>query len=69
MVVQKGGLIISIPDLFDDTFDLLDDKDLTFTQALEAEHGLPLADRRRVRIFLEEAEAELMKAAPFLGLA
>lgn len=69
LVVQKGGIVISVPDLFDDTYDLLDENDLTFTQALEAEQALPLADRRRVRIFLEEAEAEFVKAASFLGLA
>lgn len=69
LVLQKGGIVIDMPDLFDDTYDLLDDKDLSFAAAIEAEGELPMADRRRVRLFREEAEAELMKAAAHLGLA
>lgn len=68
-IEEAGGITICLPELHDDTYDLIDDKDLTFTDALKPEHQLPLADRRRVKVFLEEAEEELMKAASYLGLA
>jgi len=68
LVLQKGGIIVNFPELYDDTYDLLDDKDMTFSDAIKPASGLMLADRRRVKVFLDEAETELLKAAQFLGL-
>lgn len=68
LIDKAAGITICLPELHDDTFDLIDDKDLTFTDALKPEYELPLADRRRVKVFLDEAEQELFKAAPYLGL-
>jgi hypothetical protein len=68
LILEKNGIVINFPDLYDDTYDLLDDKDMRFSDALKPESGLMLADRRRVKVFLDEAEAELLKAAQFLGL-
>lgn len=69
VVEEKGGIIINFPDLYDDTYDLLDDKNMTFSDALKSEGGLTMADRRRVKVFLEKAESEMLKAAEFLGLS
>ncbi|MBW4491171.1 MAG: hypothetical protein KME12_25720 [Trichocoleus desertorum ATA4-8-CV12] len=68
LVLQTGGVILNFPDLYDSTYDVLDDKNLTFSDALQPQSGLPMADRRRVKVFLDEAEAEFLKAAEFLGL-
>ncbi len=68
-LLQKGGVIVNFPDLHDDTYDLLDERNMTFSEALKPEGGLLLADRRRVKVFMDEAEAELLKAGPLLGLA
>lgn len=67
-LLSEGGIIINFPDLYDDTYDRLDDKNMTFSHALTPESGLHLADRRRVKVFLDQAEAELLKADKFLGL-
>jgi len=68
LILQQGGAVINFPDLFDDTYDLLDDMNAPFFEALKPENGLTLADRRRVKVFLDEIEAEFLKAAPLLGL-
>ncbi|NJL56670.1 chromosome partitioning protein ParA [bacterium] len=68
LLEELGGVIINFPDLYDTTYDLLDDQNLTFTNALKPESGLLLADRRRIKVFLDEVEAELSKADHLLGL-
>jgi hypothetical protein len=69
IVEKKGGVIINFPDLFDDTYDFLDENDLTFSDALKPESGLTMADRRRVKVFLDSAEEEFLKAGHLLGLS
>lgn len=68
MVEDGGGVIINFPDLFDDTYDLLDNNNLTFSDSLKPESGLSVADRRRVKVFLDTAEEELLKTKHLLGL-
>lgn len=67
-VLAAGGLIIGMPDLFDDTYDLLDEGNLTFRAA--AEDGSPLTRAHRSRVFqwLRLFEGEVQRAGSWLGV-
>jgi CobQ/CobB/MinD/ParA nucleotide binding domain len=65
---QLNGQVIAFPDLYDDTFDAIDERSLTFSQALEPAAGFTMADRRRVKVFLDEAERQLRTAGDLLGI-
>jgi hypothetical protein len=67
ILLERGGIIINMPDLQDDTVDLLDDKDLTYSAAQERDSQIPFADKRRIKVFLEEFESEVMQAGRYLG--
>lgn len=66
-VQERGGIEINLPDIFDDTFDLIDEHNLTFRDATN-NNLLNLAHRMRVSVWLKKLEAELNKAEWQLGL-
>ena len=66
-VLQLGGIELSFPELFEDIFDVIDDKDLTFREALENDI-LTVSNESRLFGWIEKAEAEFEKAADFLVL-
>lgn len=57
---------LTIPELFDDLFDILDFNSLTFREALE-DDVLTLANQSRLFNWVEEIESEFDKAADLLG--
>ena len=66
-VLQKGGIELSFPELFEDIFDVIDDKDLTFRETLEND-VLTVSNQSRLFGWINKAEAEFEKAAEFLAL-
>lgn len=67
-LLELGGVVIEMPDLFDDTYDLIDEGNLTFRAA--AGEGSPLKRSHRSRVYqwLKEFEGEVGKAAQVLGV-
>ncbi len=63
-----GGVEIAMPDLFDDTYDLIDEKDLIFRQAVGEPSPLSRANRSRLHQWLKTLELESRKANRYLGL-
>jgi hypothetical protein len=68
LLAEHQGKVIAFPDLYDDTFDAIDEQNLTFTQAITPAAGFTMADRRRVKVFLDEAEKQLRLAGDLLGI-
>jgi hypothetical protein len=64
-----GGIEIVMPDLFDDTYDLIDEKDLTFREAVGENSALSRANRSRVHQWLKTMELEIRKAGQYLGVS
>lgn len=67
-LLEGGGQVLEMPELFDDTYELLDQQNLTFGDALKPESGLTRAHRSRVYQWLQNFEQELMQARGALGL-
>ncbi len=65
---QLGGVVITMPDLYDDTFELLDETNLTFRAAVEEGSSLSRSHRSRIYQWLKQFEAEVMKAEALLGV-
>jgi hypothetical protein len=63
-----GGVEIAMPDLFDDTYDLIDEKDLTFRHAVGEQSPLSRANRSRMHQWLKTMELESRKAGRYLGI-
>jgi energy-coupling factor transporter ATP-binding protein EcfA2 len=63
-----GGVELAMPDLFDDTYDVIDEKDLTFRSAVQEGSPLTLANRSRVNQWLKTMGLEAHKASHYLGL-
>lgn len=64
-----GGIEIVMPDLFDDTYDLIDEKDFTFREAVGAASSLSRANRSRVHQWLKTMELEIFKAGQYFGVS
>ena len=63
----QGAQIITMPELDDDVVDVLDDKSLTYSAALQA--GVcSISTRTWVKSFLSDAEPGFNQAAVYLGL-
>jgi hypothetical protein len=63
-----GGMEIMMPDLFDDTFDLIDETDLSFRGGLAEGSTLNRAHRSRLNQWLKTMEAETRQASHYLGI-
>ena len=57
-----------MPELFDDTYELLDQSNLPFRLAVAEEGGLLMAQRTRVFKWLKQLKQEVAKAEGMLGL-
>ncbi len=66
-VEALGAIELLLPELYDDIFDLIDSKDLTFREALEHE-DFSLSNQSRVYGWIDTVESEFTKAAVQLGL-
>jgi hypothetical protein len=67
--LELGGIEIAMPALFNDTYDLIDEKDLTFREAMEETSSLSRAHRVRVTQWLKGLEWEIRRAGAYLGLS
>lgn len=66
-VEALGAVELLLPELYDDIFDLIDSKDLTFREALEHE-DFSLSNQSRIYGWIDTVETEFAKAAVQLGL-
>jgi hypothetical protein len=63
-----GGVEIRMPDLFDDTFDLIDETDLPFRGGLAEDSTLNRAHRSRLHQWLRTMDMETRNASQYLGI-
>jgi len=68
LFLQHQGVVMHLPDLYDGTTDLLDQQNLTFSEA-QQHRDLSLVDRTRVKRFLQAAATEMSPAASLLDLS
>ena len=61
-LLEAGGMVLEMPDLFDDTYELLDQNNLPF-RAMLADKSFPRAQRSRINKWLKDFESEISKAA------
>ena len=66
-ILERGGIELCFPELFEDIFDVIDDRDLTFREAVQ-EGVLSVSNASRLFGWIKKAEAEFEKAADFLAL-
>jgi energy-coupling factor transporter ATP-binding protein EcfA2 len=64
---SRGGIEIVLPSLVDLTYDQIDEKDLTFREALNG-NTLTRPNRSRVKAWLQEVENELERVGNLLAL-
>ena len=66
-LLERGGKVVEMPDLFDDTYELLDKLNLPFRSMLTDE-SFPRAQRSRINRWLKDFEREVRKADGVLAL-
>lgn len=67
-LMDSGGLVLEMPELADDTYEVLDQRNLPFRIAQDTEGGLSLMERSRVFRWLEAFEKEVEKSQGALWL-
>jgi hypothetical protein len=67
-LLASGGSVLDVPEMYDDTYEILDDKNLPFTLAIAEESGLARSHRNRIRQWLGLLEAQTKIAGEKLGL-
>lgn len=67
-LLDAGGLIISMPDMCDATYALIDEHNLTFRAALDDTEHIPRPHRSRIHQWLRLFEVEIDLANKFLGV-
>jgi hypothetical protein len=67
-LLASGGLVLDVPEMYDDTYEILDDKNLSFTLALDEKNGLARSHRNRIHQWLSLLEAQTKIAGEKLGL-
>ena len=66
-LLERGGVVLEMPDLFDDTYELLDQMNLPF-RAMLADKSFPRAQRSRINKWLKDFEQAVRQADGVLGL-
>ena len=61
-LLERGGVVLEMPDLFDDTYELLDQLNLPF-RSLLSDKSFPRAQRSRINKWLKEFESAVERAA------
>lgn len=64
---NKGGIEITMPELYEEMYDFIDRENLTFSEAANSTNTT-FTNRSRAFRWIEEFEKELNKASSFLGL-
>lgn len=67
-LLESGGTVVEMRDLFDDTYELVDDADLPFLAAVKTGSGLPSADVRRIKQWLLHFKRQVLSTEGVLGL-
>lgn len=67
-LLDGGGSLLLMPDLFDDTYDFVDEHSLSFRVAAGPESPLKRSHRSRVFQWLKGFESEVCKAGSVLGV-
>lgn len=65
-LVEAGGIVLEMPEMADDTYEVLDQQNLPFRLAQDAEGGLSLLERSRVFRWLEDFEQMVSEAEGLL---
>ena len=67
-LLDEGGVVLEMRDLYEDTYERLDDHDLSFQRAIACESELPKPDVRRVNQWLKHLKGQVVSANGLLGL-
>ena len=65
---QNGGVVIDMRDLYEDTYERIDDLDLPFSRAVDNDSPLSRPDARRVKQWLTHMEQQVKATGGLLGL-
>ncbi|NER27623.1 MAG: chromosome partitioning protein ParA [Symploca sp. SIO1C4] len=66
--LKRGGQTITMPSLYPAVFELIDQHNLTFNEALQNTSVVSLSRRMRLQKWMRTLDAQLEKASPALGL-
>jgi energy-coupling factor transporter ATP-binding protein EcfA2 len=66
-LLNAGGLVMNMPDLFDDTYSIIDEHSLSFRAAVD-DTRLTRPHRSRVNQWLRQLESQIELADKFLGV-
>lgn len=67
-LLDNGGVVMKMRDLYDDTYERLDEADLSFQQAMLPDSGVIPPDVRKINQWLKHFEAEVATTGGLLGL-
>ena len=67
-LLEKGGVVIKMRDLFDDTYARLDGADLSFQDAVLPDSEVSPPDIRKINQWLQHFKAEVLSTGGLLGL-
>jgi hypothetical protein len=67
-LLDTGGLVMNMPDLFDDTYSIIDEHSLSFRAAIE-DPRLTRPHRSRLNQWLRQLESQIELADKFLGVS
>ena len=67
-LLDSGGMVVEMRDLYEDTYEQVDDLDLPFQRAIAADSPLPKPDVRRVKQWLVHFKKQAAAAGGLLGL-
>ena len=67
-LLEIGGVEIEIADLYEDTYELVDEADCSFLAAIQSDSELPKPDIRRLKRWLKQFKAQVVSTGGLLGL-
>jgi hypothetical protein len=67
-LINSAGFVLTVPELYDDTYEILDDSNLSFSGAIAQTETITRSHRNRIHQWLELFELELKKGGEKLGL-
>ena len=67
-LLEMGGVEIEMADLYEDTYELVDEADCSFLAAIQPDSELPKPDIRRLKRWLKQFKAQVVSTGGLLGL-
>ena len=67
-LLKNGGVEIEMADLYEDTYELVDEADVSFLAAIQPDSELPKPDIRRLKQWLRHFEQQVLSTGELLGL-